>query len=78
MLNGYLCHVGAEASYGPAGAAALSCNRPLTQLFNHCAAAAAAAAEGEGPAAVLTMLHQLNKRTCGGKCAVGSGGKTVG
>lgn len=36
------------------------------------------AAEGEGPAATLDILKQINQRTCGGKCAVGSGGKSVG
>ena len=35
-------------------------------------------AEGEGPAAVLGMLKSLNALMCGNKCAVGSGGKSVG
>ncbi|EFN56559.1 hypothetical protein CHLNCDRAFT_144224 [Chlorella variabilis] len=34
--------------------------------------------EGEGPAATLSILQQINQRTCKSKCAVGSGGKSVG
>lgn len=34
----------------------------------------------EGTAALATqdVLHQLNNISCGGRCAVGSGGKSVG
>jgi len=35
-------------------------------------------ADGEGPAALLEILKSINERTCNKKCAVGSGGKSVG
>ena len=34
--------------------------------------------EGPDAAASLALLQQLNITTCGGRCAVGSGGKSVG
>ncbi|KAI7845496.1 hypothetical protein COHA_001042 [Chlorella ohadii] len=34
--------------------------------------------DGEGPAALLEILKVINERTCNKKCAVGSGGKSVG
>ena len=34
--------------------------------------------EGAGAEATLRLLHQLNAKTCGGRCVVGSGGKSVG
>ena len=35
-------------------------------------------AGGEGPAALFEILKSINERTCKKKCAVGSGGKSVG
>ena len=34
--------------------------------------------EGPDAAASLAMLHELNRTACAGRCAVGSGGKSVG
>ncbi len=34
--------------------------------------------EGEAAQATLHILEHLNKHNCGGRCAVGSGGKSVG
>lgn len=34
--------------------------------------------EGLGPTAALAILQELNRTACGGRCAVGSGGKAVG
>lgn len=34
--------------------------------------------KGEGPRAALEILEELNVSSCGGRCAVGSGGKSVG
>lgn len=34
--------------------------------------------KGEGPKAALGILDELNTASCGGRCAVGSGGKSVG
>lgn len=34
--------------------------------------------EGPGPTAALAILQELNRTACGGRCAVGSGGKAVG
>eukprot|EP00884_Botryococcus_braunii_P001474 jgi/Botrbrau1/11327/Bobra.0038s0087.2 len=34
--------------------------------------------EGEGAQATLQILQLLNQKNCGGRCAVGSGGKSVG
>jgi hypothetical protein len=34
--------------------------------------------EGAGAQATLALLQELNRRVCGGKCVVGSGGKSVG
>lgn len=53
----------------------LGCLQPLADppsaLLRHLA-------EGEGPAALLQILKEINERTCNKKCAVGSGGKSVG
>ena len=38
----------------------------------------AAVPEGPEAAAALQLLQQLNRAACGGRCAVGSGGKSVG
>lgn len=54
---------------------AMHAPRGLTRL---CVRPPSVSAEGEGPAYVLEMLKELNTRTCAGKCAVGSGGKSVG
>ena len=34
--------------------------------------------KGPGPSAALAILQELNRAACGGRCAVGSGGKAVG
>ena len=34
--------------------------------------------EGAPAEATLKLLHQLNRLSCGGRCVVGSGGKSVG
>ncbi len=40
--------------------------------------AAAQVPQGPGPEAALAILHELNRTACGGRCAVGSGGTSVG
>ena len=48
----------------------------LFMPFDH--VAAVPTGPGPGPNATLALLRDLNGRVCGGRCAVGSGGKSVG